>query len=98
MDDARDIKAWRKCEALGLHPLRHPMGDDHHVDAPFSAEDLALGEALAYFLGTLFSDVEGEHSRYWHHERTSTDEWRRVARALRIHGLEIRDSAVLSAK
>lgn len=84
-------EAQAKCEPFGLHPKRHPMGDDHHTDAPFTDDDEKLGDALAWFLGTLFSDVDGENSRYWYHERTSVDEWRRVARALRIHGLKIGD-------
>lgn len=92
-----DRKAMEKCRALGLSPLRDPMGDDHHTDAFFSAEDKAVGDALAYFLGTLFADVDGEHSRYWYHVRTSIDEWSRVARALRIHGLAICNKRLLSA-
>ena len=76
-------------EALTLHPLDHPMGDGHHTDAPYTDIDRAIGDHLAFYMGTLFSDVDGEHSRYWYHERTSVDEWSRVARALRIHGLRI---------
>ena len=85
--------AKAKCHLLGLHPLLDPMEDSHHTDASFSDEDKVLGDALAYFLGTLFADVEGEKSRYWYYERTSTDEWSRVARALRIHGLKIVDKS-----
>lgn len=88
-DEAYDGPAMKKCYALGLSPDPCPMGDDHHTDAPFSEEDKKLGDALAYFLGTLFADVDDEHSKYWDHERTSIDEWSRVARALRIHGLAI---------
>lgn len=85
---AEEVRKER-CEPLGLHPLHDPLGDDHHTDTPFLEEDKRVGEALAYFLGTLFADVEGEHSRYWYHQRTSIDEWSRVARALRVHGLRI---------
>lgn len=84
-------EAMAQCDSLGLHPLYDPMGDEHHTDAPFSDEDKKLGDALAYFLGTLFADVQGEHSRYWYYDRTSVDEWSRVARALRIHGLRFAD-------
>lgn len=84
-----DRPALDKCEKLGLKPIPYPMGEDHHTDAPFSDNDRAIGDALAYFLGTLFSDVDGKDSKYWYYERTSIDEWSRVARALRLHGLKI---------
>lgn len=78
-----------KAHKLGLHPLRSPLGDvEHHTDVPLTAEDIAIGGALAWFMGTMYSDV-GE--RYFYYERTSVDEWARVARALRIHGLKISD-------
>ncbi len=85
-----DRKTIERCEAVGLHPLLNPMGDDHHTDAPFINQDDAIGDALAYFLGTLFADQDS-NPRYWYYERTSVDEWRRVARALRVHGLHIAD-------
>jgi hypothetical protein len=72
-----------------LSPKKAPMGADHHTDAPLTDEDVRIGGLLAYDLGTLFADVEGKNSRYWYHERTSIDEWSRVARALRIHGLMV---------
>ena len=78
-----------KCAALGLRPEQDPLGDGHHTEVSFSPEDEAIGDALAYFLGTLFADVNGKDSRYWYYERTAIDEWRRIARALRIHGLAI---------
>lgn len=71
-------------------PIHDPMGKDgHHSEAPFNSQDDLIADKLAFHMGTLFSDVEGEHSRYWYFERTSVDEWRRVAKALRIHGLRI---------
>ena len=79
-------EAFAKCEALGLRPLVDPLHDDHHTDRPLTSADQEIGDALAYFLGTLFSDVD---ERYFYHERTSVDEWSRIARALRIHGLKI---------
>lgn len=84
--------AMERCEALGLHPQVDPMGDCHHTDVPLNDEDRQIGDALAYFLGTLFADVDGKNSRYWYHEKTSVDEWSRIARALRIHGLKIADA------
>lgn len=92
-----DDEAARKCAELGLHPKHHPMGDDHHTDAPLLAEDQRAGEALAYFLGGIFIDKEVDPSTplrdtYWHNEMTSSDVWSRVVRALRIHGLEIKDA------
>ncbi len=86
-------EALYKCHELGLHPTPDPLGDSHHTDVPFTAADDAEGDALAYFLGTLFADVGGEGLRYWYYKKTSFDEWRRVARALRIHGLKIVDAA-----
>ena len=83
----------KKCNRVWLHPLEDPLGPNHHTDIPFTATDKEVGDVLAYFLGSLFVDVEEEHSRYWYHERTSIDEWTRVARALRIHGLKITDNA-----
>jgi len=83
-----DAKAMAKCNDLGLHPLKEPMGDSHHTDATFNDEDKSTGDALAYFLGDLFADVE---ERYWHYEVAPTDQWQRVARALRIHNLTITD-------
>lgn len=88
-DEEYDGPAMAKCATLGLRPRHRPMGDDHHTDAPFSDDDKQIGDALAYFLGTLFADIDGKDSRYWYYERTSADEWSRVARALRIHGLAI---------
>ena len=81
--------AMKKCAALGLHPVHDPMGDDHHTEAPFTDEDESVGDAIAWFLGSLFSDVDS--FTYWYTKRTSVDEWRRVARALRVHGLMIAD-------
>lgn len=90
MDD-HDKAALAKCHDLQLHPLCRPRGDNHHTDAAFADEDERIGDAIAYFLGGLFVDVECEDSRYWYNEMTSVDVWRRVARALRIHGLAIAD-------
>lgn len=83
-------EAQAKCEVFGLHPKHDPMGDDHHTDAPFSSEDREIGDALAWFLGGLFIDVE-DRPNYMHQEMTSVDVWTRVARALRVHGLCIAD-------
>ena len=78
--------ALEECLALGLNPAPFPLGDGHHTEVPFSEDDEKRGGALAYFLGTMYSDVD-EDADYWYSKRSSVDEWRRVARALRIHGL-----------
>lgn len=96
-DKRYDGPPLARCAAIGLHPLYEPLGEDHHTDRPFTAQDREVGDALAHFLGTLFADVDGEGSRYWYHERTSVDEWSRVARALRIHGLKIADAKVAAS-
>lgn len=75
-----------KCRALGLNLDPFPYGDSHHTDFDATAEDNAIGNALAYFLGSLFPD---ESPRYFYEERTSVDEWVRIARALRLHGLRM---------
>jgi hypothetical protein len=93
MHDKYVAAAFRKCAAFNLHPVHDPLGDSHHTDVPFTADDEAIGDALAWFLGTLFADVDS--FRYWYTQRTSVDEWRRVARALRIHGLTISDRNVI---
>ena len=86
--EKNDGPAMAKCKSLGVTPKWCPLGDGHHTDVDLSDDDKALGDALAYFLGTLFADQSG-NDRYWHSQRTSVDEWSRVARALRIHGLKI---------
>jgi hypothetical protein len=79
----------------GLSPIENPVGDTwHHTDARFTEEDEEMAE-LAYWLGGLFidkQDVDGStplKDTYWHKEMTSLDVWKRVARALRVHGLKI---------
>lgn len=86
-----NAEALSKCEELGLHPIPEPTGEMHHTEFPFTDEDKRIGDALSYFLGTLFADHQAENDRYWHYEKTSIDEWSRVARALRYHGLMIVD-------
>lgn len=75
--------------ALGLHPIPEPLGNaGHHTEEPFSKEDEETGDALAWFLGTMWDHDRGNHE---FSKRTSSEEWQRVARALRIHGLRIAD-------
>lgn len=85
-DETHDGPAMRACEAIGFSPKSHPLGDDHHTDRPLSQEDKAFGEAIAWFLGGLFVDVD---ERYFYYKMTSIDTWARINRALRIHGLKI---------
>lgn len=77
----------------GLRPIEDQMGEDHHTDAPFVKADAELAE-LAYWLGGLFIDVRADPEKplkdsYYYKEMTSLDVWKRVARALRVHGLMI---------
>ena len=72
-----------------LAPLDYPLGDDHHTDVPFTTDDDALGHLLGWYLGGLFIDVEDKGNGWFYHTNTSFETWRRVARALRIHGLTI---------
>lgn len=82
------------------NPLLRPLNDGHHTDVRPSAEDSRLGVILAFAMGDFFADVmewsEGPEARamqYFNREMTPIDQWTRVARALRIHGLRIVDVA-----
>jgi hypothetical protein len=86
--EERHGPALAKCRRFGFDPIHAPMGDDHHTSAPLSEEDKEIGQAIAFFLGGLFIDVEGDPD-YFYRKMTSNDAWGRVARALRIHGLKI---------
>jgi hypothetical protein len=74
-----DREAWKRLEAFGLRkrPLHDPLGDSHHSDELFTDEDNRLADDLAWFMGTMG----------W--PESSVDQWRRVVRALRIHGLKL---------
>ena len=76
-------------EMAGLRPLDYPLGDDHHTDVPMTDADKTLGDALAGVLGTMYNDVIGPDCGYFYTELSAVEEWSRVARALRIHGLKI---------
>jgi hypothetical protein len=66
-----------------LHPWERPDNDPlHHTDEPFTKEDQAIGDTLGGVLGTLFPDYDS-------YGCSSVELWSRIARALRIHGLEI---------
>lgn len=89
----------RRCMAKhDLHPAKRSKGTDHHTDIPFTKEDEEIAD-LAYWLGGLFIDQEQYPidtpigQTYWYNEMTSVDVWKRVARALRIHGLKIVDQS-----
>lgn len=88
-----EIESRAAMAKFGLRPIDNPVGDNHHTDAPFTKEDGEMSE-LAYWLGGLFIDKEGDPSAplresYFYNEMTSLDVWKRVARALRVHGLQI---------
>ena len=98
--DDLDKEAINKCKVLGFSPKVRPLGKGgHHSDMPILKQDKVAGEALAYFLGTMWNDISDSMTynwkedlcQYWYFKRTSVDEWSRVARALRIHGLCIRN-------
>lgn len=78
----------------GLRPIENPTGADHHTDTAFTKEDEEVAE-LAFWLGGLFIDVQDNNldaplkESFWHKEMTSVDTWKRVTRALRVHGLKI---------
>lgn len=77
-----------------LRPIENPAGNDHHTDTAFTREDEEVAE-LAFWLGGLFVDVQGNDPHaplkesFWYKDMTSLDTWKRVARALRVHGLKI---------
>lgn len=81
-------------------PIMDPLGDGHHCDIPPTEEDMVLGNYLAYSLGTLYSDIAEDicgdaeavvrgYGYFFYYTSTPVDEWTRIARALRIHGLKI---------
>ena len=86
MIDPTTAKARAYCTALGVHPKYEPIGPDHHYDAPMTEGDRETGAALAAFLGDLFGDVYSDPIHM-----TPAETWASVARALRIHGLQISD-------
>jgi hypothetical protein len=75
----------------GFDPLGRPLGDGHHTEEPFTAEDEIVAKKLAWHMGTMHDHFANADDlwRWWYSESTSQDEWKRVARALRIHGLKI---------
>ena len=79
------------CRYLHFTPAHEPTGDTHHTEIPLTGQDRAVADRLAHSMGTLQDDFHDADSlwQWWYRERTSVDEWARVARALRIHGLMI---------
>lgn len=63
-----------------IKPLRWPGGQMHHTDAQKTQADREIGNKLAFYMGDLFIDS---------HTDAPVEQWQRVARALRIHGLKI---------
>lgn len=89
-------EALGRCARLGLHPIPNPCGESgHHTEEEITPEDAAIADALAWFLGTMWDTDAGNHEVG---KRTSTNEWERVARALRLHGLRIADKFVKAAR
>lgn len=89
-----EIEARKAMIKHDLHPIEDATGSMHHTDYPFIEEDQEIAE-LAFWLGGIFIDKEGTNPdtplklSYWYKEMSSIDIWRRVARALRMHGLRI---------
>ena len=81
--------AMNKCAALGFNPIEHPLGSSHHTEVPATDEDKRVGDAIAYFLGTLCGGLYEPND---FENMSSVDQWTVVARALRVHGLKIRDA------
>lgn len=64
-----------------FQPLDYPLGDvSHHTDVPFTHADLRIGDKLGWYMGDLFLNSRTDPPRL---------QWQKVARALRIHGLQI---------
>ncbi len=85
--------ALTRCIVVDIHPAIAPLGEGHHTEVMLSDRDREIGDALGYFLGTLFADIPSDdRERFFNRELTSVQEWARVARALRIHKLKIVDA------
>lgn len=109
MDDDGDWRRDTELWARYKHDPTEPHGDTlpmpihredmHHCDESFSADDQLLGQRLAFYMGTMLNDI-GPHTKenvwdWFYRRRTSREEWTRVARALRWHGLRIVSSEPL---
>ena len=70
-----------RLDKIGLHPLVEPTEVDHHSDAPLLTKDKMLGDVLSFIMGDLFID----------NNTSPIEQWATVAKALRIHGLQISD-------
>ena len=58
-----------------------PIGPDmHFTEVTTSMQDKLAGDALAYVIGDLFIDFN---------DLAPTEQWTRVAKALRVHGFKI---------
>jgi hypothetical protein len=88
--DAIKDESDEALKAIGLHPKEDPCGEDgHHTEEPFTSEDEKVAE-LAYYLGTIF-DYGHECPDCPCMKTSSIELWKRIARALRVHGLKIID-------
>lgn len=75
----QDRAVWERLKTFGLRnrPLHDPLADDHHTEMPFTEADRMLGQDLSWFMGTLG----------W--PESSVEQWMRVVRALRCHGIRL---------
>jgi hypothetical protein len=68
-------------KALDFEPLERPeQWANGHTDEAFIEDDARVGDALAWAMGELDP---------MDRVRTPREQWRNVARALRVHGLRI---------
>lgn len=73
-------------------PIDKPNGDQHHTEIPFTAEDKKQGDGMAWAMGTVFRDAYGDYQDCLGCPNcgiSSVDQWTRISRALRFHGLKI---------
>jgi hypothetical protein len=77
---------WR--DRYGVDPRRSNADGSLDTDSPPTGEDIEEANALAWSMGTLFSERERE--TFSRDGMSSVDEWALVVRALRIAGLELK--------
>lgn len=61
--------------------------ETHHSTVPLTSEDRYAGQVIAWFLGDLFFPEDA----------SPVQQWSRVTRALRIHGMKIVTAETVSA-
>lgn len=78
MDDFPD--KYKSPANASFEPARYPLGEyEHHSNVPYTADDEMIAIKLGWYMGDLFL-TPGSSPR---------KQWRAIARALRVHGLQI---------